>query len=572
MKMKNLKSLAESRKVKYSTINIAFIALVIAIVIMVNSIISVLSSKFNWYLDMTEEQLYTVSDELVALLDTASGDMPIDIIFCVDKDKVESNYFDAQTGTGSALAYVHSTATQIEQRLDNVTVIYKDYLREHAFFKNNFNKQSDTIKPNESTVIIARREADGGYGTMYRIYHARSFYTADNSAGDGTMTLYGYSGERTFASAILSLMHDKVPTIYFVAGHGEAVPYSTADGDYSIPEIASVFMDCGFGVRYIFLDDRQFTCTTQDCGMTWGLKEVNKLKSFTCDCGTEYRLDETEPKFNEKRIIPSDARAVVINNPKTDYTGTETGELMRYIKDQQGTVMCFMDPVGEQVAKHPLEELKIFLESQMGIKLNDTALVTDSTTHTQGNAHDFKGIVASNAAGSAYLSALQNFGALQPTLNKSGIFDIDEKFTGEEGVSDRYIDRKTLPIVQTTKSAQFGSKTDGEFNVMSVTAFTDTESNQNVNSYFVFCPSASFVSDEYLSDESLHANRKILLALIHSTTSAQVPVDIDFKPFADYRINISANQATTVFICLVTILPVLVIGIGAFIIVRRKHR
>ncbi|MBO5262097.1 MAG: Gldg family protein [Clostridia bacterium] len=569
MKMKNLKSLAESRKVKYGTINIAFIALVIAIVIMVNSIITVLSNKFNWYFDMTEEQLYTVSDELVTLLDTASGDMPIDIIFCVDKDKVKSNYFEAETGTGSALAYIHSTATQIEQRLDNVTVLYKDYLREHAFFKNNFNKQSDTIKPNESTVIIARREADGSYGTMYRVYHATSFYTFDNSAGDGSRTLYGYSGERTFASAILSLMHDKVPTVYFVAGHGETIPYSTADGDYNIPEIASVFMDCGFGVRYIFLTDSQFTCKTPSCGMTWGFKEVNKLKSFTCDCGIEYRLDEIE--FNEKRTIPSDARAVIINNPKSDYIGAETGELMRYIKEQHGTVMCFVDPVGEEVAKHPLPELQVFLESQMGIVLNDTAFVTDSTTHTQGNAYDFKGTVASNAAGSAYLSALQNFGAVQPTLNKSGIFEIDGKFTGEEGVSDRYLDRKTLSILQTSKNAEFGDK-DGVFNVMSVTAFTDTENNQNVNSYFVFCPSASFVSDEYLADEGLHANRKVLLALIHSTTSAQVPVDLDFKPFADYRISISSSQATTVFVCLVTILPVLVIGAGMFIIIRRKHR
>ncbi len=260
MKMRNLKSLAESRKLKHGTINTIFIVIVVAIVILINAIVSVLSEKFNWYLDMTKEELYTVSDELVALLDEASGDMPVDIIFCVDKDKLESNFVDSQSNTGSAMSYIHSTATQIEQRLDNVTVMYKDHLKEHAFFKNNFSRESSQLKPTESTVIIARRNADGSYGTMYRVYHATSFYTF-NKEVDGTKSLYGYSGERIFATAVLSLMYDKTPTVYFVWGHGEDVPRSFADGTYRLPEIARVFIECGFETRYIFLgdDEKQFS-------------------------------------------------------------------------------------------------------------------------------------------------------------------------------------------------------------------------------------------------------------------------------------------------------------------------
>ena len=80
--MKSLKSFADSKKVKYGTLNIIFISIVIAIVIMVNSIFTVLSSAKNWYIDMTKEQLYTISDPLVELLTEVSQDVEIDIIFC----------------------------------------------------------------------------------------------------------------------------------------------------------------------------------------------------------------------------------------------------------------------------------------------------------------------------------------------------------------------------------------------------------------------------------------------------------------------------------------------------------
>ena len=53
-----LKSLSDSRKIKYSTLNGAFIALVIALVVVLNSIITTLAQTYNWYIDMTDEQIF----------------------------------------------------------------------------------------------------------------------------------------------------------------------------------------------------------------------------------------------------------------------------------------------------------------------------------------------------------------------------------------------------------------------------------------------------------------------------------------------------------------------------------
>ena len=557
-----MKSLTESKKLKYGTLNIILIAIVIAIAILLNTIVSVLSSSFGWYIDMTEEQLYTVSDELVELLEDISEDTEIDIIFCSDKDKIEGNYIDASTNTGSALAYVHSTATQISDRLSNVNVLYKNPIKDHEFMRN----FTSGISPSESTVIIARKDANGGYGTMYRVYHATSFYTFTSEV-DGSNTLYGYSGERTFASAIISLTHDKTPTAYFVTGHGEDVPYSLESGDYNIPELARVYLDCGFRVRYIYLtaDEKQFTCPVEGCGETWGKKEIGSSKSFDCECGKTYRTYEVE--FNEERVIPSDARTIIINNPKSDIDDKEYNKLVEYLRDQKGTIMCFVDPILMKEDSQKFATLNDLIKIQTGVTIGTSDYVTHGGTSTQGQTYDFKGVVADNAAASAYLSVLQNFGSKQPMFKNSGILTIDPAYLKDEPFGARLEDKVTMPILQTANDAKYGDE-EGAFNIMTVTALTTDE---GVYSYFVVCPSVEFAGDKYLSN-SMYTNEDVLLGLIHSTTAANVPVDMDFKEFANYQLDISSSQATTTFVCLVTILPCLVVALGVIIIVRRKRR
>ena len=563
MKMRNLKSLSESKKIKYSTLNIVFIAVVVAVVIMLNSIVTVLAETFNWRLDMTKENLYTVSDELVELLDTVSQDVEIDIIFCCDKDEAEGNFIESDYGTGSAMAYIHSTATQIESRLDNITVLYKDTVNDHAFM----DRFGSSVNATESSVIIARKDKNGDYGTMYRVYHATNFYTFSED-GTGSTTLYGYSGERTFASAIISLTYNKAPTAYFVTGHEEDVPYSLATGKYNMPELAKLFLDSGFRVRYIYLsdDEKQFTCTVKGCGETWGKKEIGNSKSFDCECGKTYHTYDVE--FTEERVIPDDARAIIINNPKSDYSTNELDKLSKYLLDQKGTIMCFTDPVKEDTNK--LYNLHSFITNETGVTVKDAEYVVDSDSSTQGQSYDFKGEVAENNAAKAYLGVLTEFGAKQPMLKNSGVLEIDPKFIRDEAFSDVLADRVTLPLVKTTADAVYDGKASAH-TVVSVTSLTTMYKNEEVQSYFVVSPSAEFVSDEYLSN-TMYANSDVLFGLIHSTTAANVPVDLDFKEFANYQLDISTSQATTVFVCLVTIMPIIAIATGIVIIVRRKRR
>ena len=73
------------KKLRYGSTSAAITALVVAIVIFVNVVFTFFSAKFLWYSDMTSSNLFTLSDEAKALLDTI--DAPIKIIFAAEADK-----------------------------------------------------------------------------------------------------------------------------------------------------------------------------------------------------------------------------------------------------------------------------------------------------------------------------------------------------------------------------------------------------------------------------------------------------------------------------------------------------
>lgn len=70
------KNLIHSRKFKHGSVSVALTVLIIAAVVIVNVIASALAARYSWmYIDMTSEQLYTLSDEAIELLDKSFIDI-----------------------------------------------------------------------------------------------------------------------------------------------------------------------------------------------------------------------------------------------------------------------------------------------------------------------------------------------------------------------------------------------------------------------------------------------------------------------------------------------------------------
>ena len=88
------------RKLRYASTSVLLTALIIAAIIVFNIIFSALGTKFLWYVDLTPDQLFTLSDECFELIEKGdeqfgNSTSPIEMI---NKFREENKKFNADNG------------------------------------------------------------------------------------------------------------------------------------------------------------------------------------------------------------------------------------------------------------------------------------------------------------------------------------------------------------------------------------------------------------------------------------------------------------------------------------------
>jgi hypothetical protein len=528
MKTGFLKSLADSKKIKYSTISTAFIAIVIAIVIMLNAISTVLSEKFGWYIDMTDEQMFSLSDDAKKLLDTINDEVQLEIVFPYDKDEIDTNY--ANTKTTGAIGYVHSTAEQILKACDNVTVSYHDVDKDYLFYK----EAGVLGKAGDDKILILRKDTNGKYVEGdFRVYPVNYFFVGDTSGN-----LYGYNGELMFLSALLAMSHDTVPVVYFTIGHSEQS----------------------------FNDDVSISYETINEAFVAGKINEKALELMRVFCDSGFVVKPLDLVTSE---IPDDARIVVINQPNSDFDDGEIYKLTTYL-EKEGTVFCFTPHSVN------LPNLYTALETNYGIAIRPNATpVEDTSTQFANTKYTLLANVSTtdnSFATKQYFGSLNSFASARARLMNCATLDIDEKFMTTEGYQTGSIIRYTYPLLETTRNAVYGDSK-GIYNLMAVSSREQWsyEGQYSSFSYLVVCPSSDFASNEYLTSTSA-PNKNMILSLIQSTSSVQTPVNLEYKTFMTYELDITDRQAQSATVLLATIVPALVVLCGVVIMVRRKHK
>lgn len=553
MKFNPIKSFSQKRNVKYGTVTMAFCAIVIALVIIFNSIISVFAENNEWYFDMTEERLFTVSDQMAELLKTATGEKPIHIIFCGDQDKLAKDYDDnSATKAYDPAAYVHSTALQLSRRLSNVSVLYKHSQRDHQFHKDN----GWGAGVNENVVIVAMPQEDGTYGTQYRLYSMADFYSYDENG-----QLYGYDGEYKFATAVLSLQYKQSPVVYYVTNHGEE--------SKDVGNFIKLFVDSGFEVRLIDLMDKAIVCKNQECKKEYFPNNEGE-KSFVCaHCKTECTIEEC---LIDRTAVPTDASLIIINKPTLDYDDREIEMIENFLNGfdnaevEKGSVMCF---INQEVW---LTNLYGFLQSWAGVIVH-TDLVTDDRSSVIGSLNSFRGSISSTNAANTYLSDLVNMQSVRPIFKNSGYLTIEKSYNADEGNITGVGERGTQSLFTTSDSAVAGGKS-GKYTVMTATYSSNMKGETTFNSYLICCASSDFVSDSYVmaSGASVYPNKNIVLSLTHQITAKQTAVSLDTKPFYDYTLDISQNDASMSMMALILVPLFITVALMTVVIIWRKRR
>lgn len=219
MNGKNIfKKLGQTKKMKIGALAAAFTAFFVAVIVVLNGIVSVLANKFGWYVDMTSEAVFTLSDEAKGYLADLTAD--VNIYFAAEPDELMAD-FD--------MRYVYNTAKELEAEFSNIRVSCHDVIKHPDFFRPFYESTGTEIT--QKTVVFE-------CGSESIITGYKTFFTY-NEEGDR----WAYSGDYRFVSCIMRVTQNETPIAYFTKVHSE-------DSSSGMEQILT---DSGFEVRQINL-------------------------------------------------------------------------------------------------------------------------------------------------------------------------------------------------------------------------------------------------------------------------------------------------------------------------------
>lgn len=246
------------KKLKYGSSAVVFTVLFIAVVVLFNGVFSALASRYGWYADMTEEAVFTLSDRSKEFVADVGAE--IEIIFAEEPDLLMAD---------DDMRYVYTTAKQLEEAVDGVTVKCVNVVKDPAFFKEFYSTSATDIT---SRSVVVRS------GTESKVLTPQSFFVYNED-----YVRWGYQGEYRFVSAIMQVTQSETPVVCFTGSHGENVTGAQT--------LAQLFYDCGFDVREIDLSTEEID---EDCRVLVIFDPVYDFIGIEAEKGSANEIDKID--------------------------------------------------------------------------------------------------------------------------------------------------------------------------------------------------------------------------------------------------------------------------------------
>lgn len=537
-----------TRRFRYGSMSVAITALLIAAILLANVIITALANKYLWYIDMTKESMFTVSDPCFDLLDetfvslterenTEGGEKAhVTIKFC--------DAYDNLMG-GSYSKYVLTTALELAAHYpDRISVEYLDIYQNPS-----------ALAPYKTSVNTAFVNTDvivAGSGDEYRVYNVEDFFMISS----GASSPFAYCGDKRFSSAILAVTQVEKPVVGILMGHGET---------YKDPALGYLFEQAG------------------------------------------YKIEIITDLINDG--IPEDCRMLVSFQPTVDFRSTDDGisdvsELAiidEFLAVDNHSLMVFMSPDCPK-----LPNIEKYL-AQWGIAFDraedgNSYVIAESAKHSlTSNGHTFFAQYEALGMGSSLTSELRKMPVPQKTVLKNAMslsyadaYDVATVTDEQSGATFSYayksIGAETRQVFRVLSSspeakALAGGKqvaaadANNTFGLMmlSIQPRQVQEDNNgwffaDQSSYVLACGSADFATEAILSSD-VYGNSEVLMQAFYQMGKDAVPSYVPYIPFADLTIDsLTQDRANRITVWLTALPVVLFSAAGLYVLVRRKYR
>ena len=588
-----MKKQYNGKKLRYGSSSVLLTAAIVTAVILLNVCASALSTIASFmYLDMTVEEMYTISNECYDLLkeDAISR---IDEIRAFNKQYNEKGETSSESGNefegeteftprdenvavnilfmndkdilleSSTMHYILNTALDLEKKFpDHIKVSYINIDKNPSAVQKYLTTSLSTI--NKTDVIVE-------FGSEFRFITEKRFFLLDSESEK----VVAYNGEKQFASAILAVTRSESPICLVDMAHGEAF------NDYSL---IYTLEDAGFKIA-----------TTKDYLTDQVIEDIEKENG-------------------------GDVRLILIYNPNSDFlvsTTSASGSVISDIDeidtldrflDGKSSMMVFMSPQSPVLPnlEEYLEEWGIAFDrhtedgktSSYMIKDTANSITSDGfspvaqyvkgglggqITSDMRSVSFPKKLIFRNAMSISYSSTYQET-TLDPSSSDTASSDAEPYVFGnyyKNGVSraiyDLFVSSKDAVAMANGKSVASASEYD-PFRFMTVSCEMRVTQEDDLglssieeNSYVIACGSTEFATEAYLQS-AVYGNTDFMLSVLTVIGREPVPVGLLHKAFGDYSIDSLTTSAATAWTVTLTAIPAAAALItGIVILVKRKY-
>lgn len=186
-------SFFKSRKFKYGSVATALTAVFIAIVVIINVIFSLLTDAYAWELDLTDNDLYSISTQSKQIVNTLTKNQKIKFTVMYDESEYPSPFVDI--------------IKRFAALSENIELTFIDTVANPTALTS-FGEEYNIA---EGAVVV---QSDA----RLRVVNFEDMFSLDDTTG----TVSSYNVEERLAAAILYVTQEDVPMTYFVYGHGES--------------------------------------------------------------------------------------------------------------------------------------------------------------------------------------------------------------------------------------------------------------------------------------------------------------------------------------------------------------
>lgn len=528
---KTSKTKKAHKKLKHGSMAIAFTAVFVAVLVLINIVATQVFERFPLSFDMTSNSSYSISDETIDYVKNIEKDVKITVlaekdtfdsqnVYTLQADEILQKY--AQYNSKITIEYVDflsnpNVVSQYDDGLSAYDIIFettqigddgKEYKRTSVVSPLDLvNFSSEVVSSLSSSGMTLETMALSYYGNELNFVTAYATQTFSNSAGEKTNFIESSNAEQAYTSALMIVTDSNPVKITLLTGRGEAAPLNYYQ---------TLMKANGYEVDSVNI-------TTED--------------------------------------IPADTDLAVIAAPTVDYTDAEVKKVSDFLNNgtKLGKNLMYIESV-QQPDTPKIDEL---LE-EYGIILEDYCMYDAESSNVSN------GYLKVNLSAEDYEKDIKNDSLTMLTMLYTK--PITLKFDEEDM-------KKTVALLKTADTGfkadmNTGDKISSGEQIAAAIGYKAAFNDDNTESYSqVLALGSEFLLDDSILQATQYANSQWILSVTNQMTGKTTSgITIEPSKIGGELFELTDAQISIYKWTFILVIPLIVLVIGIVVWIRRKNR